>query len=227
MMLHIPQVLNASELAHAREQLTQAQWVDGRETAGAQAAHVKRNFQLPEQSETALELQQLVLSALDRNALFFSAALPKKILPPYFNCYTGQMNAFGNHVDNAVRTTLNGQLRVRADISCTLFLSNPDEYQGGELVIEDTFGEQRVKLPAGDMILYPSSSVHRVEPVTQGSRTAGFFWIESMVRQDAQRRLLFDMDMDILRLRETCGEVESLVGFTGAYHNLLRMWAET
>lgn len=227
MMLHIPKVLTDEELQTCRNLLTAAGWIDGRETAGAQAAKVKRNFQLPEESDTTRQLQQIVLGALNRHPLFFSAALPKKILPPYFNCYTGEMNTFGNHVDNAIRTAPNGQFRVRADVSCTLFFSEPHEYEGGELVVEDTFGEKRVKLPAGDMILYPSSSVHRVEPVTQGARTASFFWTESMIREDERRRLLYDLDLTIMALREHYGEAAEIVNLTSTYHNLLRMWAET
>ncbi|MBD3755350.1 MAG: Fe2+-dependent dioxygenase [Gammaproteobacteria bacterium] len=227
MMLHIPKVLTAEELQTCRNLLTAAGWIDGRETAGAQAAKVKRNFQLPEDSDTTRQLQQIVLGALNRHPLFFSAALPKKILPPYFNCYTGEMNTFGNHVDNAIRTAPNGQFRVRADVSCTLFFSEPHEYDGGELVVEDTFGEKRVKLPAGDMILYPSSSVHRVEPVTQGARTASFFWTESMIREDERRRLLYDLDLNIMALRQQYGEAGEIVNLTSTYHNLLRMWAET
>jgi PKHD-type hydroxylase len=226
-MLHIPKVLTAEELQNCRNLLTAAGWIDGRETAGAQAAKVKRNFQLPEDSDTTRQLQQIVLGALNRHPLFFSAALPKKILPPYFNCYTGEMNTFGNHVDNAIRTAPNGQFRVRADVSCTLFFSEPHEYDGGELVVEDTFGEKRVKLPAGDMILYPSSSVHRVEPVTQGARTASFFWTESMIREDERRRLLYDLDLNIMALRQQYGEAGEIVNLTSTYHNLLRMWAET
>ncbi|WP_178863228.1 Fe2+-dependent dioxygenase [Thiomicrorhabdus cannonii] len=227
MMLHIPEVLTADELNTCRRLLAEAGWIDGRETAGAQAAQVKRNFQLPENGDITQQLQQIVLGALNRHPLFFSAALPKKILPPYFNCYTGEMNTFGNHVDNAIRTAANGQFRVRADVSCTLFFSHPHEYDGGELVVEDTFGEKRVKLPAGDMILYPSSSVHRVEPVTKGARTASFFWTQSMIREDERRRLLYDLDLNIMALREQYNETAEIVNLTSTYHNLLRMWAET
>jgi PKHD-type hydroxylase len=170
-------------------------------------------------------LQRIVLDALGRHALFFSAALPKKVFPPLVNRYGGAANAFGNHVDNAVRAVPTTGERLRTDLSATLFLSDPGEYDGGELVIEDTFGTQRVKLPAGDMVLYPSSSVHRVEPVTRGARIASFFWIESMVREDERRRLLFDLDMAILGLRESVGDTPPVVRLTGCYHNLLRMWA--
>lgn len=227
MIVHIPEVLTADELARCRQILEQSQWLDGRDTAGSQAALVKRNLQLPENSDASQQLQQIVLAALNRNALYFTAALPKKILPPYFNCYTGDMNTFGNHVDGSIRTVPGTTQRVRSDISCTLFFSDPSDYEGGELIIEDTFGQQAVKLPAGDMILYPSSSVHRVEPVTQGARIASFFWTESMVREDERRRLLFDLDMNILALREQIGDTEEVVNMTGVYHNLLRMWADT
>lgn len=226
MLLHVPNVLTADELSQCQALLSQASWLDGRDTAGSQAAQVKRNLQLPEQHEATQILQQIVLTALNRHALFFTAALPKKILPPYFNCYTGEMNTFGNHVDGSIRTALNG-MRVRADVSCTLFFSKPEDYDGGELVVEDTFGSQRVKLPAGDMILYPSSSVHRVEPVTSGARVASFFWIESMIREDERRRLLFDLDMNILALRQRIGDTAEVVAMTGTYHNLLRMWADS
>ena len=181
--------------ARARALLTGATWGDGRVTAGVQSAQAKNNQQLPQDGEAAQALQQIVLAALNRHTTFFSAALPKRVFPPLFNRYGGAANAFGNHVDNAVRFVPGGQgERVRTDISCTLFLAEPDEYDGGELVVEDTFGAQRVKLPAGDMVLYPGTSVHRVEPVTRGARLASFFWVESMVRSDEQRRLLFDMD---------------------------------
>ena len=168
------------------------------------------------------------MAALNRHDVFFSAALPKRVFPPLFNRYAGSANAFGNHVDNAVRFVPGGQAeRVRTDISCTLFLSEPDEYDGGELVVEDTFGAQRIKLGAGDMVLYPGTSVHRVEPVTRGARIASFFWVESMVRSDEQRRLLYDMDTHLMRLRGSIGEADpAVVGLTGTYHNLLRLWAD-
>jgi PKHD-type hydroxylase len=184
MLLHIPSVLTQDQVARCREILTSAQWVDGNVTSGTQAAKAKNNLQLPEDSEASITLQKIVLDALSNNALFFTAALPKKIFPPLFNCYTGEFNTFGNHVDNAVRTMRGGGKRVRSDLSFTLFFSDPDEYEGGELVIEDTFGSQRVKLPAGDLVLYPSSSVHRVEPVTRGARISCFTWLESMIREN-------------------------------------------
>ena len=227
MLLHIPEVLNETELQSARQVLARAQWSPGDATAGRQAAQAKNNEQLDGGSDAARTLQALVLKALDRHPVFFSAALPKRVFPPMFNRYGGQRNTYGNHVDNAVRHVAQTGQRVRTDVSCTLFLASPEEYDGGELVIEDTFGSQRVKLPAGDMILYPGTSVHRVEPVTRGHRVASFFWIESMVRSDEQRRLLFDLDMSIMKLREQHGESPVAIGLTGTYHNLLRMWADT
>jgi len=229
MLLHIREVLTPAELREARTILDKAPWGDGRVTAGVQSAQAKNNEQLPQDGAETRALQQIVLGGLNRHATFFSAALPKRVFPPLFNRYGGAANAFGNHVDNAVRFVpgAHGQ-RVRTDISCTLFLAEPDEYGGGELVIEDTYGAQRVKLAAGDMVLYPGTSVHRVEPVTRGFRLASFFWIESMVRSDEQRRLLFDMDAHLMRLRSTVGETEpGVIGLTGTYHNLLRMWADT
>ena len=228
MLLHIHQVLTRDELRSARAILDRAAWGDGRVTAGAQSALAKKNEQLDQESEAAKALRPIVMQGLNRNADFFSAALPKRVFPPLFNRYGGAANAFGNHVDNAVRF-LPGTVgeRVRTDISCTLFLAEPDEYDGGELVIEDTFGPQRVKLPAGDMVLYPGTSVHRVDPVTRGQRIASFFWVESMVRSDEQRRMLYEMDRHLMRLRTTVGEDEpAIIGLTGMYHNLLRAWAD-
>ena len=228
MLLHVPQVLTAEQVAHCRARLAQADWADGRITAGYQSAQAKDNSQLPEEGPVARELGALVLQALSRNSTFFSAALPQRIYPPLFNRYSGGQS-FGFHVDNAVRydRSRGGAEPIRTDVSATLFLSAPEEYDGGELVIEDTFGSQSVKLAAGDLILYPASSVHRVEPVSRGCRLASFFWIESMVRDDAQRRLLFDLDMSILTLRGTGGDTPPVVKLTGCYHNLLRMWADT
>jgi PKHD-type hydroxylase len=230
MLKHIAQVLTSDELRAAREILHRAPWGDGRMTAGPQSALAKNNEQLPQECAEARALQQIVLGGLNRHAIFFSAALPKRVFPPLFNRYGGAANAFGNHVDNAVRFVPGSPLgeRVRTDISCTLFLSGPEEYDGGELVIEDTFGAPRVKLAAGDMVLYPGTSVHRVEPVTRGHRVASFFWIESMVRSDEQRRLLFDMDQHLMSLRSRFGEEDpAVIGLTGTYHNLLRGWADT
>ena len=227
MLLKIPQILDATGVARARELLAIAPWADGRTTAGRQAAQVKNNEQLVPGSEPHRELQALVLQALDKHPVFFSATLPKRVLPPLFNRYAGEANTYGNHVDQAVRYLPGGVQRVRTDISCTLFLSEPADYDGGDLVIETTFGEQRVKLAAGDMVVYPGTSVHRVEPVTRGARLASFFWIESMVRADEQRRLLYEMDMSLMALRGEHGETPELVQLTGTYHNLLRMWADT
>ncbi|HWI10828.1 MAG TPA: Fe2+-dependent dioxygenase [Burkholderiaceae bacterium] len=228
MLLHIKEVLNADELREARAILARAPWGDGRATAGMQSALAKNNEQLPQDGEPTKALQRIVLGGLNRHTLFFSAALPRRVFPPLFNRYGGTANAFGNHVDNAVRFVPGGQgERVRTDVSCTLFLAEPDAYDGGELVVEDTFGPQRVKLPAGDMLLYPGTSVHRVEPVTRGFRIASFFWIESMVRSAEARRLLFDMDAHLMRLRSSVGETDpAVIGLTGTYHNLLRMWAD-
>ncbi|MBT2322494.1 Fe2+-dependent dioxygenase [Variovorax paradoxus] len=227
MLLHVREVLSPDELRQARDVLRSAPWQDGRLTAGEQSAKAKNNEQLREDCDETRALQQLLLRGLERNQIFFSAALPKQISPPLFNRYGGSANSFGNHVDSAVRFLRDGSGRVRTDISCTLFLADPDEYDGGELVIEDTFGEQRVKLPAGDMVLYPGTSVHRVLAVTRGYRTASYFWIQSMVRSDEQRRLLFDMDAHLRHLRSTFGETDpGVIGLTSTYHNLLRMWLD-
>jgi PKHD-type hydroxylase len=226
MLLHIPNVLNADELSQLRHLMAQADWADGKVTAGTQSAQVKRNIQLPEKSTDAEAARLIVLKALNRNALFFSAALPKKIYPPLFNQYQVGMD-FGAHIDNAVRTHAISGVHVRTDISSTLFLSDPDSYEGGELVVEDTYGHQIVKLPAGDMVLYPGTSLHHVRPVTQGTRVACFFWTQSMVREDAQRTLLFDMDAAIATLREQVGDNAAVIRLTGNYHNLIRMWADT
>jgi PKHD-type hydroxylase len=225
MLLQIPHVLAAEQVAQFRARMDAATWIDGNVTSGYQSAQAKKNEQLAEESREARELGETIVAALGRNQLFFSAALPKRIFPPLFNRYRGGME-FGNHVDGAVRVHAPSGLRIRTDISATLFLAPPDEYDGGELLVEDAYGVQKVKLPAGDMILYPSTSLHRVTPVTRGVRLASFFWIQSMVGDDAQRALLFDMDMAIVRLtRETPGS-PALVSLTGCYHNLLRMWAE-
>jgi PKHD-type hydroxylase len=228
MLLHVKHVLNADELREARAILARATWGDGRVTAGVQSAQAKNNEQLPQDAAETRALQQIVLGGLNRHAVFFSAALPKRVFPPLFNRYGGASNAFGDHVDNAIRFLPGGQGdRIRTDVSCTLFLAEPDEYDGGELTVEDTFGPQRIKLPAGDMVLYPGTSVHRVEPVTRGHRVASFFWLESMVRSDEQRRLLFDMDSHLMRLRTAVGETDpAVIGLTGTYHNLLRLWAD-
>lgn len=229
MLLHLRQVLDADALARARTLLADAPWGDGRVTAGPQSALAKHNEQLPLEHPTTQALQQIVLQGLNRHAGFFSAALPKKVYPPLFNRYAAaQGHHFGNHVDNAVRFAPGAQgVRVRTDLSCTLFLVDPADYDGGELVVEGGLDAPRIKLPAGDMLLYPGTSVHRVEPVTRGARLASFFWIESMVRSDEQRRLLYDMDQQLMALRTRDGEQGPAVGLTGTYHNLLRMWADT
>jgi PKHD-type hydroxylase len=227
MLLHVPNVLSPEALARCRAIVEAADWQDGRITAGSQSGQVKNNRQLAEGAEASIAARAIVVDALARSAMFFSGALPKKTFPPLFNRYDGSANTFGNHIDNAVRTSTLTGAWVRTDLSCTLFLAEPDEYEGGELVVEDTFGSHRIKLAAGDAILYPSSSVHRVEPVTRGSRLACFFWIESMVRNDEQRRLLYDMDRAIMALRAAHGDDDEVVRLTGCYHNLLRMWADT
>jgi len=227
MLIRVPQVLTPAELQQACALLASAAWSDGALTAGSQAAQVKRNEQLPRDGAESQRLQELVLGALERSTVFFSAALPKRVLPPMFNRYAGAHNSYGNHVDQAIRYISGGLQRVRTDISCTLFLAGPDEYEGGELVVEDTFGEQRIKLAAGDAVLYPGTSVHRVEPVTRGARLASFFWIESMVRSDEQRRLLYELDQALMQLRSEHGDGEATTRLAGTYHNLLRMWADT
>jgi PKHD-type hydroxylase len=228
MLLHLPNLLTPDELKWAHEVLNGAAWADGRNTAGNQAVHAKNNQQLPEGSKEVQLLRDLVLRGLERHAIFFSASLPKHVSPPMFNRYGGETNRYDNHVDSAIRYLPGGVGRIRTDISCTLFLSDPASYDGGELVINELFNSQRIKLAAGDMVLYPGTSVHRVEPVTRGHRTACFFWIQSMVRSTEQRKLLFDMDQHLMHLRGSLGETEpAIVGLTGTYHNLLRMWADT
>ncbi|WP_047516259.1 Fe2+-dependent dioxygenase [Methylophilus sp. Q8] len=225
MLLTLPDVLLKEELTTIRGLLKQAQWIDGRNTAGAQAAQVKNNQQLAEQDPLLANIRGIVLQALHRDPLFFSAALPDKILPPFVNRYAGQNNHYGFHVDSAMRSMPDGSARVRADVSATLFFNDPDEYDGGELVVQDVFGDQRIKLKAGSIVIYPSSSVHAVTPVTRGERLASFMFIQSMVRDAAHRRMLFDMDMALVRLRQQHGETAEVVQLTGIYHNLLRQWA--
>lgn len=225
MLLQIPEVLTPEEVAAARRRLDQASWVDGRVTAGHQSARAKANLQLPEDSPVARELGEQILASLQRNPLFISAALPYRVFPPLFNRYQGG-HAFGNHVDNAIRHVTGTPHRIRTDLSATLFFTGPEEYDGGELVVEDTYGVHAVKLPAGHMVLYPSTSLHHVRPVTRGARVASFFWIQSMVRDDGQRTLLFDLDTAIQRVAETSEENPAAVQLTGVYHNLLRRWAE-
>lgn len=225
MLLTIPNVLTPEQLDHCRARLAAVSWVDGRVTAGHQGAQVKSNRQLPEDSPLARELGDMILAALERHPLFISATLPARVYPPLFNCY-GEGQYFGDHIDNAVRLLPGTGMKIRTDISATLFLCDPAEYDGGELLIEDTYGAHSVKLPAGDMVLYPATSLHRVTPVTRGARLASFFWIQSMVRDDAQRTMLFDLDSSIQRLNATDADEMSRVRLTGCYHNLLRMWAE-
>ena len=234
MLIQIPRLLDDHALAQAQALLAEAQWTDGRRTAGAQARQVKHNQQIDPASSALGPLRALVLQALDRSALFFTAALPKRLLPPDFNRYAadapGGPGHYGNHVDQAVRTVATGPLagqRVRTDLSCTVFFSDPASYDGGELVVEASFGCPRIKLAAGSAVLYPGTSVHRVEPVTRGVRLASFFWIESLVRDEARRRLLFDMDQALSSLRQRDGESPEAVSLTGTYHNLLRLWADT
>lgn len=224
MLLRIPGVLSPDELRRVRDVVLRAEWADGRLTAGTQSSRVKNNLQLPEEGAASRAARAVVLEALRRNATFFAAALPRRIFPPLFNRYEGAANAFGDHVDNSVRTYAPTGESVRTDLSATLFLTAPDDYDGGELVIQHGFGAERVKLPAGDLVLYPASSVHRVEPVTRGARLASFFWIESMVRGDAERRALYEMDLSIMGLRERVGDEPDVVRLTSVYHNLLRLW---
>ena len=229
MFLHLKNILTPEEVQSARALLDaqDAPWVDGRSSAGGQALAHKRNEQLAQDSAQSHQLRSLVLAALQRDALFFSAALPKKIFNPLFNRYSGESNFYGAHVDGAVLRSQSPEQWVRSDISCTLFLAEPQEYDGGELRIKEAHSERHVKLPAGDMVLYPSSTVHQVAPVTRGARIASFFWIESMVRSTEQRLLLWNMDMDLLQLRSRVGDTDpAVVGLTGTYHNLLRMWAD-
>lgn len=226
MMLHIPEVLTKPAVAELRTMIDAAEWADGNATSGAQSALAKRNEQLPEDSPAAQAAGSRILDALERNPLFVAAALPQTVFPPLFNRYAGGQ-AFGLHVDNAIRQARRGPARIRTDLSATLFLSEPEDYDGGELLVEDTYGVHEVKLPAGDMILYPSSSLHQVTAVTRGVRTASFFWLQSLVREDAQRSLLFQMDLAIQQLAGKVGaDAPELVSLTGTYHNLLRMWAE-
>ncbi len=225
MLLHVPGILTPEELGHFRAVMDQARWVDGNATSGHQSSKAKYNEQLPEDGAEARELGERVLQALARSPLFFSAALPKQVFPPLFNRY-GPGMTFGNHVDAAIRAHPVQPVRIRTDLSATLFLADPESYDGGELLVEDTYGVQRVKLPAGDMVLYPGTSLHRVAPVTRGVRIASFFWIQSMIRDDASRTLLFDLDMATVKLTQAVPDNPALISLTGVYHNLLRMWAE-
>jgi len=224
MLSHVEGVLSPEQVARFREKLSEAAWVDGRVTAGEQSARAKNNLQVPEDAPVARELGETILTALGRNPAFVSAALPLRVFPPLFNRYDVGMG-FGVHVDNAIRFA--GPVRFRTDVSCTLFLSDPGDYDGGELIVEDAYGEHAIKLPAGDMIVYPATSLHRVAPITRGSRWAAFFWAQSMVKSDEQRTLLWDLDQAIQKLSVKVGQDDpEVISLTGGYHNLLRMWAD-
>lgn len=225
MLLHIPEILTGEQVAYCRQKMEAAEWVDGRVTAGHQSARAKDNLQLPEDHPVAQELGEMIVAALERSPLFITAALPAKVFPPLFNRYQGGQS-FGNHVDNAIRQVTGTPFRLRTDLSATLFLAAPEEYEGGELVVEDTYGVHNVKLPAGHLILYPATSLHHVRPVTSGARIASFFWIQSMVRDDGERTLLFDLDMAIQRIGSEAPDHPSVIQLTSVYHNLLRRWAE-
>lgn len=225
MLIRIPDVLTPEQVAHARQVLDKAEWVDGRVTAGHQSAKAKDNLQLSEGSPAARELGDMIVQALGRNSLFLSSALPLRVFPPLFNRYSGGQS-FGTHVDNAIRQVPGTPHRIRTDLSATLFFTAPDEYDGGELCVEDTYGVQRIKLPPGHLVLYPATSLHHVTPVTRGARISSFFWLQSMIRDDGQRSLLFDLDLAIQRLSADHPDHPSAVQLTGVYHNLLRQWAE-
>jgi PKHD-type hydroxylase len=226
MLVRIPQVLSAQEVKDCRKALETAEWSDGRATAGYLSSRVKDNVQVPEGHPVARRLGDMILDALDKHQLFISAALPLKVVPPLFNRYTGGQS-YGGHVDGAVRPVFGTPHRVRTDLSATIFLSEPSEYDGGELVVHDLLGETRIKFPAGDMVLYPGTSVHRVEPVTRGVRLASFFWIQSMVREDAKRDLLFQLDTGLQQLGSEMADHKAVVQLMGVYHNLLRLWSDT
>jgi len=226
MMIAIPGMLGAQQLSHCRALLDAADWIDGNATSGYQSALAKKNRQLPEDSAAAREAGNLILDALGRSPLFIAAALPLKVFPPLFNRY-GEGEKFDTHVDNAIRMKRGTDFRIRSDLSATVFLNDPTDYDGGELVVEDTFGEHKVKLAAGDMILYPASSLHHVTPVTRGERLCSFFWIQSMVRDDGARRTLFDLDIAIQAVSADRGQDDAaIIKLTGVYHNLLRRWAD-
>lgn len=225
MLLNIPDVLSQEQVVQARQLLDKAEWIDGKVTAGYQSARAKDNVQIPEGHPVARKLGEMIITALGRNPLFTSAALPRHVFPPLFNRYSGGQS-FGTHVDNAIRRVPGTAHRIRTDLSATLFFAGPEEYDGGELCIEDTYGVKSVKLPPGHMILYPATSLHHVRPVTRGARICSFFWIQSMIRDDGQRSLLFDLDLAIQRLSADHPNHPSAVQLTGVYHNLLRQWAE-
>jgi PKHD-type hydroxylase len=226
MMLHIPAVLTKQQVALCRQKMAAGDWIDGNATSGAQSALAKNNIQLAEGSRLVLELGEMVMEGLERNPLFISAALPLKIFPPLFNRYSGGQY-FHNHVDNAIRSYRGADFRIRTDLSATLFLAEPDEYDGGELIVEDTYGEHRAKFPAGDLVLYPSTSLHRVSEVTRGQRVASFLWLQSMVRDAGERTLLFQLDTNIQRLVAEKGNADpTVIELTAIYHNLIRRWAD-
>ena len=225
MMLHIPEILNKAEVAEFRLLLSQSNWTDGRATVGEQGAQVKRNRQLPIDSPLARQLGEIILQRLYQNPLFLAAAIPHRSVPPLFNCYAGGEH-YGLHVDGAIRLLPGSNLSLRTDVSSTLFLSEPEEYVGGELQVLDSYGAHEVKLPAGDLILYPSTSLHQVLPVTEGERVCSFFWTQSMVKDDAKRAMLFELDSSIQSLRGKIGDAPEVLSLTGHYHNLLRQWAE-
>ncbi|MEZ5647004.1 MAG: Fe2+-dependent dioxygenase [Burkholderiaceae bacterium] len=230
MLITLPDILDANEIRLARQWLAEAPWQDGRKSAGPQARTVKNNEQLPHECEAAQRIRTLVLNGLNRSNTFFSAALPLRVFTPRINRYGGMTNTYGAHIDNAIRlrnVDRSTPEHIRTDVSCTVFLSDPDEYDGGELTVSDTYGSRGVKLPAGHAVLYPGTSLHEVTPVTRGHRVACFLWVQSMVRSDEQRRLLYELDMNLLALRQRHGECAETTALTGTYHNLLRMWAET
>ena len=224
MLIHIPEILTKAEVSEFRLRLQNTEWIDGKATVGVQGAQVKRNRQVAVENPVARELGEIILKKLYANPVFMSAALPLRIVPPLFNAYAGGEH-YGFHVDGAIRILPNSNLSLRTDVSSTLFLSEPEEYQGGELIVQDTYGSHEVKLPAGDLILYPSTSLHQVAPVTEGERVCSFFWTQSMVRDDWQRSMLYELDCNIQSLRQKVGDTEELLGLTGHYHNLLRQWA--
>lgn len=226
MLIAIPELLSADEVADIRALIDAAEWIDGNATSGPQSALAKRNEQLPEDGDTAKRAGRMILEALGRSPLFFASALPLKIFPPLFNRY-GAGQEFDTHVDNAIRLKRGSDFRIRSDLSITVFLEAPENYDGGELLVEDHYGVQRVKLAAGHAVLYPSSSLHRVTPVTRGTRVASFFWLQSMIRDAEERRILFDLDRSVQRLTgELGGKDRSVIELTGVYHNLLRRWAD-
>jgi PKHD-type hydroxylase len=226
MLVQVPKVLTEAQVARCQELMARAAWIDGRVTAGHQSAKAKDNLQIAEGSAEAREMGEMIVAALERSPLFITAALPLRVFPPLFNRYEPGMT-FGAHVDNAVRQVTGTPFRIRTDLSVTLFLTRPDDYDGGELVVEDIYGTHSVKLPAGDLILYPATSLHRVTPVTRGARYGSFFWVQSMVRDDGERALLFDLDMAINQANQALPDHPSVVALTSCYHNLLRRWADT